>query len=304
MISLHLDNFKRVKLEFMTFSGGERNVRIGGLVVEKDGVLEFAGYGEVDHLSQRKWENYRVTAHIQSSDDIMDLLLLKDAIDRVGNGCLRRVYSILHLPYLPYARQDRAMVNGESISVVVMANLINSLGFDAVWIDDPHSDVGPSHIKNAVITPQHELLLDMCNKDDVLSDGTIIVAPDAGAMKKASKLAELADLPLGTGGKHRDVKTGKITGTTYSGPDVKGKRCLLVDDIADGAATFVFLAEKLKSLGAKQVDLYVTHGIFSKGIDDLEHIDKIYSAYPWRKNVKWKNEKGKLNTVDIVSWFE
>lgn len=301
MIKLLIEHFKPVDVEFMTFSGGERNVKIKGLKTDKEGPFADYYYG-IDNLSVMKFNSYMVVADITCSDDIMDLLLLKDALSRIKSfrDCK---CAILNMPYLPYARQDRLMVKGEALSVVVMANIVNSMGFDEVWIDDPHSDVGPSHIRNVVITEQAELIQSSA-PEGMFEEGTIIVAPDAGAIKKATKLAQAVNLPLGVGGKNRNVETGQITGTSYHGPDVSGKRCLIVDDIADGAATFTFLASKLKSLGAAQVDLYVTHGIFSKGIDGLEHLDKIYTTYPWEKYIQYKNEQNRLSSLDSYRWFK
>ena len=303
MITLKIDHFKSVKLDFFGFSGGERNVRILGLDYDNNEMFSSMGMNSYDYFKNSKVESYTVTAKITCSDDLMDLILLKDAIDRTPS--LKRCKnSILHLPYLPYARQDRPMVDGEALSVKVVARLINDLGFNEVWIDDPHSDVGTALIENVVVTTQAELLLHIRANTDMFSSDTILVAPDAGALKKIYALASKTSLEVGVGSKHRDVATGKITGTSYSGPDVTGKRCLMGDDIADGGATFEFLAAKLKELGARQVDLYVTHGIFSKGVDGFKYLDNVYTAYPWEKYVKGKNERNILSTVDIVEWFK
>ncbi len=78
--------------------------------------------------------------------------------------------------------------------------------------------------------------------------------------------------------KERDSASGRLFKPEVLQPElVKGKRCLIVDDICDGGATFVALARRLREAGAIEVSLFVTHGIFSKG-KDLEGIDNIYTT--------------------------
>lgn len=283
-----LENGNRIAVEFHGFSGGERNVKIFGSFTNK--------------------KDIHVLAEITSSDDIMDLMLLKDALDNYPSGFVREAKKILILPYLPYARQDRAMQQGEANGVRVFAEkILNPLNFDAVWIDDPHSDVGPSHIKNLFVVPQEKTARSLLtgNTVGVMAD-YILCAPDSGAIKKTTKLMKnLSIKELAVGQKNRDVTTGEITGTSFSGADVKGRKVMMVDDICDGGATFFHLGKALKDAGAAQVDLYVTHGIFSKGIDDVFDgvVDNIYAAFVWNKYVEGKNQKNILKIVDGTQMF-
>lgn len=85
--------------------------------------------------------------------------------------------------------------------------------------------------------------------------------------------------------KVRDVLTNEITQTAVSEP-VKGLRCLIVDDLIDGGRTFSELAKVLKLKGAITVDLYVTYGIFSYGVDSLkEYLDHIYCYQSWKHDL-------------------
>jgi len=77
--------------------------------------------------------------------------------------------------------------------------------------------------------------------------------------------------------KHRNVNTGKIINTSVHG-DVKNKTCVICDDIIDGGATFIILADLLKKMGANKVYLIVTHGFFTKQYDVLKNIDGIYTT--------------------------
>ena len=72
---------------------------------------------------------------ITSSDDIMEILMLNDALHRAGIP-----FVSLQIPYVPYSRQDRVMTNGESLSIKVFADLINSCEFVSVEIQDPYSE--------------------------------------------------------------------------------------------------------------------------------------------------------------------
>lgn len=275
--------------EFFTFSGGERNVKIPGMS------LNFNVKGPVN-----------VIAHITSSDDIMDLLLLKDAMDNFPG--MSDSPKNLIIPYLPYARQDRAMVHGEALSVRVMAELINSMNFNIVEVYDPHSDVGPALIKNLRVNAVEYQALGLLLRNDHymrLRDDIMICSPDAGALKKVSKLAKnmgISEMVIGI--KHRDVATGQITGTGFMGADVKGRTVLMVDDIADGGATFIHLGKALKDAGAKSVLLYVTHGIFSKGMEVFDGvIDAVYTPFPWKKYVEGKDPKGLIKSLDQTGYF-
>lgn len=223
-----------------------------------------------------------ILATLQNSDDVMALLLTVDAI--------RRAYTCgklqLYIPYVPYARQDRVCNVGESLSIAVMAKLINMCNFDMVMISDPHSDVTPALINNVLIETQSEIFGNL--REDW--QDIYIVAPDAGAAKKASQFAK----DVGAAGvvqcmKKRDVKTGKLGGFVCL-DDVTGKKLFVLDDICDGGGTFVGLSEILRPQAAR-LELAVTHGIFSKGVDVVaECFDTVYTTNSFSgKILKGKN---------------
>lgn len=275
MIKLQV-NMQDIPLKFITFSAGERQVSLGKIESEKS---NFA----------------TVTAFIQSSDEIIDLLLLNDALQRSVIGNLTKN---LYLPYTPFGRQDRVMNEGEALSISVFANLLNSMQFNRVTIEDPHSDVQSALIHNVQVTHQHEIVNTVLG-DKIISEKLLLVSPDAGAMKKTQKLAEVlkVEMPV-IGYKVRDTLTGSISGTGFIG-EVVGRDVLIVDDCIDGGYTFIKLGEALKQAGAKSVKLWVTHGIFSKGVDVLSgYIDEVYCKNIWIKNVESSNTYGILK-VDL-----
>ncbi len=219
-----------------------------------------------------------IKVHLQSPTEIIELLMVTDAIKRMFPK--RRIN--LLMPYVPYARQDRVSVPGEALSIKVMANLINSQNYENVGIWDPHSDVTTALINNLTVIEQH----DLAYQASLDWDNTILVAPDAGAAKKIYKLADLTGCEVITAIKVRDSVTGNITGTRVDANPValmgSEKRFLIVDDICDGGRTFIELAKVLKTNTNMPIDLYVTHGIFSKGMRVFDGlIDNIYCANPW-----------------------
>lgn len=204
---------------------------------------------------------------LRNSDDIMRMLLTADAIKRRGSLLWDAV-----IPYLPYARQDRVAVEGEPLSIAVMANLINSCGFSRVALFDPHSDVSTALINNVVVLDNKFVAF----KAWLAFKADAIACPDAGARKK---IGALKFGPVVYCDKKRDPKTGSLSGFEVHQSDVP-ESVLIVDDICDGGGTFIGLAQELRSKGAKRVGLFVSHGIFSKGLDCLREggIDHVFTT--------------------------
>lgn len=235
--------------------------------------------------------NINITCKFEDNNDIINLLLLTDAVKRQYS--YEQLHIALTIPYFPYARQDRVCNKGESLSVKVIADLINSQNFATVYITDPHSDVTPAIINNCTVIKQTSAARALCSIRK--PENTILVSPDAGANKKVFEFAkEHGYSEVIRADKTRDVATGKITGTkvywekeqvdvitlgtTYTHRyGATDKDFLILDDILDGGGTFNPLAEQLQKLTTGKVYLYVSHGIFSKGINGLErNIETIY----------------------------
>ncbi len=220
-----------------------------------------------------------ITTKLHNSDDIMALLMLNDALlekyPNTGNVELR-------IGYIPYARQDRVCAEGEAFSSRVFGTLINSCEFTKVSVIDPHSNVCVKHIDYVeVITSQLDVIKHCPILHFLLCNKTVtLVSPDAGASSKTELIAKYYGYSrFIQAQKHRDTNTGELSGFSYDG-DVKGKNLLIIDDICDGGGTFIGLAKELIKGGANSISLYVTHGIFSKGIDILlkNGISKIYTT--------------------------
>jgi len=221
-----------------------------------------------------------------------------------------RIEIKLIMPYIPYARQDRPMVRNDSFSLRVFADLLNSLNLDKVIVVDAHSNVSTALIRNCVHIEQHQLIsyspiLVIFPKDCVL------VAPDEGSLKKINKVADVVK-PAGVVvmSKERDVSTGQIIGSSIvSSPfqSLEGRTCTIVDDICDGGATFISIAQKLKEAGVERVYLWVTHGIFSKGLTPLleQGIDGVYTTNSLNQSKQldkdWRGKFCSFNLSPMIS---
>jgi len=242
----------------MVFSGGEVNVTLPT-------ILPYS------------IDSYTLKAKIKSSEDLMTLFMVKNALNvKYGSN----VTSQLIIPYLPYARQDRVCNPGEALSIKVMADLINSMAFSRVITYDNHSDVSTALIDNCNNKLPSQLIAQCGEINNLLTKTRVsLCCPDAGAAKKVYGVSKAyGGVPVVMAEKIRDVKTGEITHTEVYADDLGGQSILVIDDICDGGMTFIKLAEKLIAKNAGPLFLYVTHGIFSKGLDALSMYQKIYTT--------------------------
>lgn len=216
-----------------------------------------------------------IKGSIFNSDNLMELLQLVEVLRYEGYENL-----YLTMPYCAYSRQDRRCNYGESFSLKVFATIINSCKFKTVITIDNHSDVATALINNCINIDMLEMSF-MHSLDFYTYDA--IISPDAGANKKVFSLASYYKKPMIRADKVRDTKTGKITETTIyaTTEDLKNKHVLITDDICEGGRTFVELAKSLKTIEPNvKIDLFVTHGFFSKGVEPLIEagINRVYTT--------------------------
>ena len=202
----------------------------------------------------------------------------------------------LTYPYFPYARQDRIIKEQEPFSLKIFCELLNSQNFNSVTVYDPHSDVTPALIKNCKVIHQWHIANSIIPRELLDDPNVIFVSPDAGAYKKVSKLIT-NDYRIAIGTKVRGSKGDIIKTELYSPVDLKGKTCVVVDDICDGGRTFIELGKVLKHKGAEKLHLYITHGIFSAGLDELlKYFDCIYTTDSFNQS-KYNTDKLKVHNI-------
>ncbi|QDW23884.1 ribose-phosphate diphosphokinase [Pedobacter sp. KBS0701] len=213
-----------------------------------------------------------ITHRINSFNDLGMICITVDALKRMGVKEIN-----LFIPYFPAARQDRVMIPGEPLSVKIYADIINAMTLESVTIFDPHSEVTPALLNNCVAISNHEFIKQVIEK---IGNDVKLISPDGGALKKIYKVSEfLGGAEVVECSKSRDVKTGKLSGFKVYSDDLGDADCLIVDDICDGGGTFIGLAEALKAKNAGKLYLAISHGIFSKGFDELgKYFEQIFTT--------------------------
>lgn len=204
---------------------------------------------------------YSVEWRFESEAEFIHLAQLKDLLD----SCDATLEVRLLIPYLPYARQDKIVSNDTCFALYSFSKLLNSLAFSEVQVFDAHSEEASKMILNFWNCYPRYLYPYVINE----LNPHLICYADEGAFKKYRKSF---GGPYLYGIKTRESSTGLITDLTLSDAALmQDKTVLIVDDICDGGKTFLLLAAALYNAGAIEVNLYVTHGIFSRGTDVLRY---------------------------------
>lgn len=257
-------NFGDIDVKYWKFPAGETAVKLPSM-------------GDFDY--------FNITLDFESNDDIINLMFLCDALREMQGSDIR---IDLHISYMPYARQDRYCDVGESFSLKVICGILESLDFQQIYVQDVHSEVMKAFFKpgTLVVYEQHILqyhLVESIINTDCANQKIAIVAPDAGAIKKATKAAKLHNLNMVEFYKKRSPVDGKIESVKCSIDKEelnKYDALIVVDDICDGGGTFFQLGTVIYDEYKFKGDLHlvVTHGIFSKGLNDLGNL---YDTISW-----------------------
>lgn len=251
---LHATVEDTITYDSLVFNGGEPHIRI--------------------RTTEKHKEDVTITLRVNEFNDMGLLAIAVDAL-----RALSWVGSIsLLLPYFPGARQDRRALRGEALTVKVYADIINEMKFKEVAVYDVHSDVALAVIDNVRHITNESFVTAVLDILQESSDDLRFVSPDAGASKKTTKLAA-PNFEVIYCSKMRDEATGTLSKFQVGGDKLKDEPCLVIDDICDGGGTFIGLAKELRKKGAGKLYLAVSHGIFSKGFDELGGFyDKIFTT--------------------------
>ncbi|MFA7428855.1 MAG: ribose-phosphate pyrophosphokinase [Rhodospirillaceae bacterium] len=193
-----------------------------------------------------------------ANDNLMELLVTLDALRR---GSARRITAVV--PYFGYARQDRKTGPRTPITAKLVANLFTQAGANRVVTLDLHS----GQIQGFFDIPLDNLYAAPVFSNDIRErygdERLMVVSPDVGGVVRARSLAKRLDADLAIIDKRRE-KAGVSEVMNIIG-DVKGRTCILIDDIVDSAGTLCNAARALMDDGATSVSAYVTHGVLSGG---------------------------------------
>ena len=227
------------------------------------------GKALVDKFSDNEL-NIRVDEHVRgkdvfilqstcypANDNLMELIILIDALRRSSASRITAV-----IPYFGYARQDRRVRSERvPISAKLVADMLQSAGADRILTIELHSDqiqgffnVPVDNVYGTKVLHNH--IVESSYEDQ------IIVSPDVGGVVRARALAKLLDdADLAIIDKRREKENSSQVMNVIG--DVKGKTCILVDDIIDTAGTICNAADALKKGGAIKVVSYATHAVLS-----------------------------------------
>jgi ribose-phosphate pyrophosphokinase len=232
-------------------------------------------------------------------NDFKDLELILCATQALKNLGVSDIE--LYVPYFIGGRSDRLFgYGGVNYLKQVIGPIINSQGYSKVYVMDPHSDVLEAVINNFAKYDNFKLVKFALENIDNTNDAReriVLVSPDAGAYKKIFDVAkEFGIQNIITANKVRDLKTGNIIRTEIPTLDQhRDLKYVIIDDICDGGRTFVELAKVMKdSRPTAKIYLVVTHGIFSKGLEELgDYFDGIFTT----------NSVRDIAADDVVSSF-
>lgn len=237
-------------------------------------------------------ESFEIFALIRNSDELMKTFMVTNAI----RNHYPKKKIVLHCPYIPYARQDRVCAEGQSFSMEVAAGLINAQNYYRVVGLDAHSKIAESLINNYLPDDFAAVMMSSLLstfKKEIISN-SLLICPDSGAIVRTLIAAEAVGAKIsGVGRKNRNPRTGEILNVEVDLIyQIKGRDLIIIDDICDGGRSFIELAKVLRPFCPKTLSLYVSHGIFSKGLQVFEGLfDYISCGY----------YVGKEDPVDLLS---
>lgn len=225
------------------------------------------------------------------NDNIMELLILIDAVKRASAGRINAV-----IPYYGYARQDRKTKARDPITAKLIANLITTAGADRVVGMDLHAgqiqgyfDIPVDHLSAIPILANHF--------KSIVDENTVIVSPDLGGVTRARTFANILDLPIAIIEKRRPK--ANVSEVMNVIGEIEGKNVILVDDIIDTAGTIVKAASVLKSFGAKTIYGCATHGVLSGPALDRIHNSEL-EKFVITDSIPL-SDMAKIDKIEVVS---
>jgi ribose-phosphate pyrophosphokinase len=261
--------------KMMVFSGNA-NLKLAENVVEKLGLK--LGNADVTKFSDGETavelnENVRgkdvfvfQSTCSPTNDNLMELIVMIDALRRASASRITAV-----VPYFGYARQDRRVRSARvPITAKVVADMMVTVGVDRVLTVDLHAE----QIQGFFDVPVDNVYGSPVLIEDIKQqnyEDLMVVSPDIGGVVRARAVAKkLNDLDLAIIDKRRPK--ANVSQVMHIIGDVKGRTCVLVDDMVDTAGTLCKAAEALKQFGAKRVIAYCTHPVLSgPAIDNINN---------------------------------
>ena len=272
------DNSYIMKLCRDRFSNGEGKIRIDETIRDKDVFImsDVGNYGET-------YTMHGFEVPMGPDEHFQDI---KRAISALS-GYARRI--IVIMPLLYQSRQHKRK-GRESLDCAIALQELERLKVDHIITFDCHQREVSNAIPNLPfenIYPSNSILEDLV--DDIAIKDTLVISPDMGAMERARYYADMLKVDVGVFYKRRDlskVVNGKnpIVEHAYMGADVKGKTCIVVDDMIASGGSMLEVGEKLKEKGAEKVIFIASFALFTEGVESFDKafenkiFDKLYTT--------------------------
>lgn len=202
------------------------------------------------------------------NDNLMEILIMVDALKRASAESVSVV-----MPYYGYARQDRKARSREPITSKLVANMLEVAGVDRLLTVDLHAaqiqgffDIPVDHLMGA------PLIADYFDRQGLVGDDVVVFSPDHGGVTRARKLAQCLKTPIAIIDKRRSVTKMNTSEVMNIIGNIKGKKCILIDDMIDTAGTICHAADALAEAGATAVYASCTHPVLSgPALDNIQN---------------------------------
>lgn len=266
-------------IEISLFSGDEKRIWVKEKKIDKEVVV-------VQSLSR------------PTNDNLVEFCLICDALRRGGASDITAV-----IPWMGYSKQDKVFRAGEPLSAKVIAQIIQVAHVSKIITFDLHNKATLGFFDVPVIDLTAKSLLRDYFKKSV-TGSSVVIAPDAGAVKSSTAFASEIGVPVVYLDKKRDLVSGEVTvlGMTK---DVEGADVIIVDDNVFTGSTLLESAKALKKSGAKTIRVGLTHHLYVPGVQDkLENseIDEIVVTdtvgRTENKNIEYR--EGKLKVLSVA----
>jgi ribose-phosphate pyrophosphokinase len=249
-----------VQAELRIFSDGESKIRLAGPVSDRCIIVQSTHPPTDSHLLQT-------------------MMIARKCADAGTKVCAA-------IPYLAYARQDRAFLDGEVVSIALVARLLESSGVSSVVTVDIHSQAALAHfarIKNISSIPllaRHAAGMNLSKP--------IAVSPDAGGAARVQEFARILNTDSIALKKTRDRNSGEVTIDANIDADISGRDAILVDDMISSGGSIVKAAEVLKTAGAGRVYAMCAHALLigdaadrikSSGVQEIIATNSVPSSH-------------------------
>lgn len=284
-------------LKIITESGKEINFKE---INYPSGEFDFNIIFNHEAMSLVKHEYVVIKNSFSNINNVFKIPFLVNALIQSGFKEIK-----VQFDYLPFSRQDRSFIANSSFGLESFIKILSGSGVNEIIVDDPHNEdvlslLCSKYGLKITVNTQNFLIKSKLNQYFSLDKKTALVCPDKGALKKIIPLSNELGLTVVLAEKTRSLADGKIVDTKIVGYQQNGEttlflngvdflnnfdKLIIVDDICDGGATFIALADVIRNLGYKgELILVVTHGFFSKGLEPLlAKFDSVLSIHNYSK---------------------